>query len=230
MMDQQMDTMSEQPQDPQEQQDQVDQQESVSADQRCDTAPDVTQTPQEAPPEDTPPMNRLEDRPGTSEDQQGQQDQEAAPTQPPQQNQPNQPNAVDMADMSTPPAGERPSPDGPPVAAGNLRTGPDRAPTATAGRQEPGDALPIPLLSAEVAGPFLERWDALQATFVDEPHRVVEQADSLVAEVMQRIAENMAQERTSLERQWEAGDAVSTEDLRLALQHYRSFFKRLLSA
>jgi hypothetical protein len=81
-----------------------------------------------------------------------------------------------------------------------------------------------------VTGAFLARWDAMQAAFVDEPHRVVEQADSLVAEVMQRISETMAQERTGLERQWAAGDAVGTEDLRLALQHYRSFFQRLLSA
>ncbi len=63
----------------------------------------------------------------------------------------------------------------------------------------------------------------MQATFVDEPRRVVEQADGLVAEVMQRITETMAQERKGLEGQWAAGDSVSTEDLRVALQHYRSF-------
>jgi hypothetical protein len=65
---------------------------------------------------------------------------------------------------------------------------------------------------------------------VDEPRRVVEQADGLVGEVMQRIAETMVQERKGLEGQWATGDSVSTEDLRVALQHYRSFFQRLLSA
>ena len=209
-MDQQINPVSEQPDD------QIDRQDVVSADHPRDAAPDAKQVPQE-----TPPMNRPANRPGASVNQQGQQDQEAARAQRPQQN---------AADMAAPPAEKRPSPDGPSVEAGNARPGPDRAPTRTAGGQEPGDAQPIPLLSADVAGAFLVRWDAIQATFVDDPRRVVEQADSLVAEVMQRIAETMAQERTGLERQWAAGDAVSTEDLRLALQHYRSFFKRLLSA
>lgn len=226
-MDQQMDTMSEQPQDPQEQQDQLDQQESVSADQPRDTAPDVTQTSQETPPEDTPSMNRPADGPGAAVNQQGQQDQEAAPAQRPQQH---GQNTIDMSDMSAPPAGERPSPDGPSTESGTAGPEPDATPRRTAEGQGVSDAQPSPLLSTEVAGAFLERWDALQATFVDEPRQVVEQADSLVAEVMQRIAEVMAQERTGLERQWEAGDAASTEDLRIALQHYRSFFQRLLSA
>jgi hypothetical protein len=210
MMDQQINPASEQPDD------QIDRQNVVSADHSRDAAPDVQQAPQE-----TPPMSRPADTSGASVRQQGQQVQEAAQVQRPQ------PSAADMA---APPADKRASPDGPSVEAGNARPGPEATPTRTAERQEPGDAQPIPLLSSDVAGAFLTRWDAIQATFVDEPRRVVEQADSLVAEVMQRIAETMAQERTSLERQWAAGDAVSTEDLRLALQHYRSFFKRLLSA
>jgi hypothetical protein len=73
------------------------------------------------------------------------------------------------------------------------------------------------------------RWDAVQAGFVDEPRRAGEQADSLVAAAMKRHAETFAQERSQLEGQWDRGDDVSTEDLRLALQRYRSFFGRLLS-
>jgi hypothetical protein len=57
----------------------------------------------------------------------------------------------------------------------------------------------------------------------------VEQADALVADVMKRLAEGFAGERTSLERQWDRGDNVTTEDLRVALQRYRSFFDRLLA-
>jgi hypothetical protein len=57
----------------------------------------------------------------------------------------------------------------------------------------------------------------------------VEQADELVAQVMKRLAEIFADERTNLESQWSRGDNVSTEDLRVALQRYRSFFDRLLS-
>jgi hypothetical protein len=72
-------------------------------------------------------------------------------------------------------------------------------------------------------------WDRIQAGFVDEPRKVVEQADSLVASTMKRLAEVFAQERSKLEQQWDRGDNVSTEDLRLALQRYRSFFHRLLA-
>ena len=46
---------------------------------------------------------------------------------------------------------------------------------------------------------------------------------------MKRLAEVFAQERSTLEHQWDRGDSVSTEDLRVALQRYRSFFDRLLS-
>jgi hypothetical protein len=72
-------------------------------------------------------------------------------------------------------------------------------------------------------------WDRIQTTFVDEPRSAVEQADSLVATTMKRLAEIFAQERSQLENQWSRGDNVSTEDLRLALQRYRSFFQRLLA-
>lgn len=73
------------------------------------------------------------------------------------------------------------------------------------------------------------RWSDVQAAFVDEPRKAVEQADGLVASAMKRLAEVFAEERSKLEQQWDRGDNVSTEDLRLALQRYRSFFHRLLS-
>jgi hypothetical protein len=73
------------------------------------------------------------------------------------------------------------------------------------------------------------RWGGVQAAFVDEPRRAVEQADGLVAAAMKRLAEVFAEERSKLEKQWDRGDNVSTEDLRVALQRYRSFFHRLLS-
>ncbi|MFZ0274042.1 MAG: hypothetical protein WB524_19520 [Acidobacteriaceae bacterium] len=65
---------------------------------------------------------------------------------------------------------------------------------------------------------------------MDEPQRSVKEADQLVAAAMQRLAERFARERAELEKQWDSGDNVSTEDLRLALQRYRSFFGRLLNA
>jgi len=73
------------------------------------------------------------------------------------------------------------------------------------------------------------RWKEIQTGFVDEPRKAVEEADGLVASAMKRLAEVFAQERSGLEQQWDRGDNVSTEDLRVALQRYRSFFDRLLS-
>lgn len=86
-----------------------------------------------------------------------------------------------------------------------------------------------PLFSPEEAAKCRARWDAVQGGFVDEPRQAVEQADGLVAETMKRLAEMFADERTKLDGQWDRGDSVSTEDLRLALRRYRSFFGRLLS-
>jgi hypothetical protein len=86
-----------------------------------------------------------------------------------------------------------------------------------------------PLLVADKSQDFRSRWDTIQTSFVDEPRPAVERADSLVAEVMQELARTFADERQKLEAQWGRGDNVSTEDLRIALQRYRSFFSRLLS-
>jgi hypothetical protein len=76
---------------------------------------------------------------------------------------------------------------------------------------------------------FHKRWTDIQTGFVDEPRRAVERADELVAEVIKRLADSFAQERSKLEGQWGRGDNVSTEDLRIALQRYRAFFDRLLN-
>ena len=80
----------------------------------------------------------------------------------------------------------------------------------------------------ETAG-FRTRWDGIQTGFVDEPRKAVEEADALVAQVIKRLTEVFANERSTLEHQWDSGEQVSTEDLRLALQKYRSFFERLLA-
>ena len=86
-----------------------------------------------------------------------------------------------------------------------------------------------PLFSPEEAKDFRARWDAIQVSFVDEPRRAVEQAEGLVTVTMKRLAEMFAAERALLEGQWEHGENVSTENLRLSLRRYRSFFGRLLS-
>jgi hypothetical protein len=85
------------------------------------------------------------------------------------------------------------------------------------------------LFAPDEAGRFRDRWTDVQARFVDEPRRAVEEADGLVAETIKRLAEVFADERQRLESRWSGGGDASTEDLRQALRRYRSFFDRLLS-
>jgi len=86
-----------------------------------------------------------------------------------------------------------------------------------------------PLLASAEAEGFRARWTDVQTGFVDEPRRAVEQADGLTAELMQHLAKTFADERLQLERQWDRGEDIHTDDLRTAFQRYRSFFERLLS-
>ena len=86
-----------------------------------------------------------------------------------------------------------------------------------------------PLLPEQQSEQLTERWEEIQASFVDRPQAAVEEADALVADLMQRITSSFANERGRLEQQWSQGADVSTEDLRVALTRYRSFFERLLS-
>lgn len=86
------------------------------------------------------------------------------------------------------------------------------------------------LLPADAAEQFRSEWADIQSRFVDEPRGSVQQADRLVADVMQRLAASFSEERNHLEEQWDRGDDVSTESLRVALTRYRSFFQRLLAA
>ncbi|HEY2736151.1 MAG TPA: hypothetical protein VGI70_19270 [Polyangiales bacterium] len=73
-----------------------------------------------------------------------------------------------------------------------------------------------------------ERWQRIQAEFVDDPRKSVTEASQLVGDLTKRIADAFERERADLERQWSEGDKVSTEDLRVCLQRYRAFFSRLL--
>jgi hypothetical protein len=94
----------------------------------------------------------------------------------------------------------------------------------TLGSDRPGQLFPTNELNDLRA-----KWDKAQIGFVDEPRAAVKQADELVATLVTRISEQFSATRTELEHQWDRGDNVSTEDLRQALQRYRSFFDRLLA-
>jgi len=99
------------------------------------------------------------------------------------------------------------------------------------GDQSTGDEdLREPLLPADRTAGYRGRWDDIQSRFVDDPRSSVEQADTLVLEVVQDLQTTFGSERSSLEAQWQSGEDVQTEDLRVALRRYRSFFDRLLSA
>ena len=92
------------------------------------------------------------------------------------------------------------------------------------------DGGDVELLPSDALNDFRTRWDRVQVMFVDEPRDAVQQAHDLVDEVVTRLTESFSKQREGLMGTWTRGEDVSTEDLRVALQRYRSFFDRLLSA
>lgn len=104
-----------------------------------------------------------------------------------------------------------------------MQAGPD-------GDRGGGEQPPAQLLENDELHTILARWKDIQAEFVDEPQSAVHDADALVADLMQRLAQMFASEREQLESRWASGNDVSTEDLRHSLRRYRSFFERLLAA
>jgi len=107
----------------------------------------------------------------------------------------------------------------------------DREVPATRYDGKPADvpAERAALFEPGVLNDFNSRWSEIQTGFVDEPRSAVQRADALVSDVIERIADSFSGERAQLEQQWDRGGDVSTEDLRVALQRYRSFFSRLLT-
>jgi hypothetical protein len=119
------------------------------------------------------------------------------------------------------------------VTAGPAASGPaDRsAPDATGDRSAAAGPGPrASLLEDGELQSITMRWKDIQAEFVDEPEQAVQEADALVAELMQRLAAMFANERAGLEKRLAGDQQVSTEDLRQGLRRYRSFFERLLAA
>jgi|SRR5579871_3855755 len=140
-------------------------------------------------------------------------------------NRPDQP--LSTADLAS--ASNRPQPVAEATPHSNVTPMPTRPDSAMPHSSTEARSERTPLFTEEQARGFRSRWDGIQTGFVDEPRHAVEQADELVAEAIKRLAEMFANERSKLESQWDRGDNISTEDLRLALQRYRSFFDRLLS-
>ena len=100
--------------------------------------------------------------------------------------------------------------------------------TGTAAARAPEEERTA-LFASNESSELRSRWDSIQVGFVDEPRKAVEEADALVSQTMKRLAEIFADERQKLEQQWGRSENISTEDFRVALRRYRSFFARLLA-
>jgi hypothetical protein len=108
------------------------------------------------------------------------------------------------------------------------------APSAETAEVEPPTAEHEPstdevLFAGDDLADLRARWAGVQAAFVDDPKDCVHKADALVSDLVEQLTTGFAQARSRLEEQWSRGEEASTEDLRLALMHYREFFERLLA-
>ncbi|MFD7612559.1 hypothetical protein [Streptomyces sp. NPDC059828] len=136
----------------------------------------------------------------------------------------------------TAPASEAP----PPEAASAPEAEAEPAPMSEAAPEAEAEPAPMseasgvpvgePLVPSGDAGDYRDRWQQIQGTFVDDPREAVRNADTLVAEVIQSLATTFADHKRDLEAQWSRGEEIQTEELRVALQHYRAFFNQLLDA
>jgi hypothetical protein len=105
----------------------------------------------------------------------------------------------------------------------------DRKPVEQASAARVAEEAPAPLFHDDELTGYRTRWSGIQTGFVDEPRRAVEEADALVSELVTRLTQSFADQRRHLEEHWERAEGnASTEDLRRAMQRYRSFFERLL--
>jgi hypothetical protein len=91
------------------------------------------------------------------------------------------------------------------------------------------DAQLAPLFTQNVALDFRSRWDVVQRGFVDDPREAVRAGDELVAQVIKSLAETFADQRSELEGGRDHTEESTTENLRISLRRYRSFFERLLA-
>jgi hypothetical protein len=95
--------------------------------------------------------------------------------------------------------------------------------------KEKQEAKLAPLFTQEATTEFRTRWDLVQRSFVDNPQDAVHAGDELVAQVIASLTETFSKQRSELENELNQTDQSSTENLRLALRRYRSFFERLLA-
>jgi hypothetical protein len=90
-------------------------------------------------------------------------------------------------------------------------------------------AMPESVTESRFAGSIASAdgpWNEIQAMFVDDPRASIEQAAAVVDDRAEALIQSVAQRQRSLKSAWQADDA-GTEELRVALQQYRTFWNSL---
>jgi cell division septation protein DedD len=133
-----------------------------------------------------------------------------------------------VGDEQTPSPSPAASPD-PATASGGAATSAEAPAAAEHASVEPESSPEELLFADDDLAELRGRWGAVQAAFVDDPKDCVQKADVLVSDLVEQLTTGFSHVRSRLEEQWARGEEASTEDLRVALMHYREFFERLLA-
>jgi hypothetical protein len=133
-----------------------------------------------------------------------------------------------VGDEQTPSPSPAASPD-PATASGGTATRAEAPAAAQHASVEPESSPEELLFADDDLAELRGRWGAVQAAFVDDPKDCVQKADVLVSDLVEQLTTGFSHARSRLEEQWARGEEASTEDLRVALMHYREFFERLLA-
>jgi hypothetical protein len=107
---------------------------------------------------------------------------------------------------------------------------PDPGPAGASPAPDPGPADAFPAASGSIspsaAAPAPARWHEIQAMFVDDPRLAVEQAAGLAGDSAEALIISVRERQHALMSAWQ-GDDAGTEELRIALQRYRTFWSCL---
>jgi len=124
---------------------------------------------------------------------------------------------------------------------------PGKAEAELRARTERVEQLHIRTLSTDQSAQYAQAWRAVQARFVDDPEHAIDEADHLVADVMQargypmadfeQRAADISVDHPAVVEHYRAAHAVasrtargdaSTEDMRQAMVHFRTLFDDLI--
>ncbi|WP_228995306.1 hypothetical protein [Streptomyces sp. DH8] len=107
--------------------------------------------------------------------------------------------------------------------------GPGAGPASPEGHVEDGPRAGRPLFAPEQREAFAARIQQAVTGFVEDPHRAVRDADATFEEVVEGLEAALRERGRKLRAgKGEDAPAAETEDLRIALQHYRDLTERLV--